>query len=111
MSNRKYPAQTDPLTLKVFKVLGEPNRLCILRWLGERSEPNSVREVAKCCDVDLSVVSRHLSLMKDAGILTAEKRGKEVYYSVNARVVAQTLRSIADYLENCCQPKKGEPKK
>jgi ArsR family transcriptional regulator len=107
MNNRKYPTQAEALTLKVFKVLGEPNRLCMLRWLSESSEPNSVREVAKCCDVDLSVVSRHLSLMKEAGVLKAEKRGKEVYYSVNASVV-QTLRALADYLENCCQPKKGK---
>lgn len=78
-----------------FKALCEPNRLCILAWLSKHSEPQSVKAVASCCEVDLSVVSRHLSLMRDAGILESERRGKEVCYSIKRQIVSETLRSIA----------------
>ncbi len=41
-------------------------------------------------------------MLRDAGILQAEKRGKEVYYSVRCENVVDTLRRIADALEACC---------
>ncbi|MCC3859681.1 ArsR/SmtB family transcription factor [Pseudemcibacter aquimaris] len=86
----------------VFKALGDPNRMKILNTLCDRDCPCSVGEVACCCTVDMSVVSRHLSTLKNAGIITAEKRGKEVFYHVNRSDVAALLRDIADRLEKPC---------
>ncbi len=48
------------------------------------------------------MVSRHLAMLRDAGILSAEKRGKEVYYTVRCEEVVGLLRRIADALEACC---------
>jgi len=89
---------------KVFKALGDRNRLAIFQHLCDccqtgRQESN-VKEISTCCDVDLSVVSRHLSHLKKAEILNSTKRGKEVLYSLNGKKVAQNLRSLADYIEN-----------
>lgn len=89
---------------EVFKALCDGNRLTILTWLGERPEPQPVREIACCCNVDLSVVSRHLAILRDAGLLRADKRGKEVLYSIDARSAVAMLRALADYLEQCCPP-------
>ena len=55
--------------------------------------------------VDFSVVSRHLSQLKRAGLVETEKQGREVYYSFRSDVLVKTLRSIADALENCCPAK------
>ncbi len=41
-------------------------------------------------------------MLRDAGILSAEKRGKEVYYSVCYGEVVTKLRAIADAIESCC---------
>ena len=62
----------------------------------------AVSEVARCCPINISVVSRHLSTLRDAGILTSEKRGKEVRYSVVVSALVERLRAIADALEGCC---------
>jgi ArsR family transcriptional regulator len=95
----------DPeISPRFFKALCDDNRLAILRWLGEKGQACAVRDIACCCDVDLSVVSRHLALMREAGILRAEKRGKEVLYSVDAQSVVRLLRSLADWIERCCPP-------
>jgi len=65
--------------------------------------PQTVSEVAGCCPTDLSVVSRHLATLCDAGILEAEKPGKEVYYSICYLELATTLRAMADAIESCCR--------
>ncbi len=40
--------------------------------------------------------------LEDAGILTAERRGKQVYYEVRYAVLVQSLRDLADAIEACC---------
>lgn len=87
---------------ELFKALSDPNRLVLLTYLSERQEPSTVSEAAECCSVDMSVVSRHLATMRDAGLLNAEKRGREVYYSVPRQELAAQLRAMADALESCC---------
>ena len=90
---------------KFFKALSDPNRIAILIHLASCCEAHTVSRLAECCPVDISVVSRHLAILREAGILDAEKRGKEVYYSVRFPELEKTLRSIADAIRACC-PKK-----
>jgi len=87
---------------RMFKALSDPNRVSILIKLTECCAPNTVSEVAECYSLDLSVVSRHLAMLRDAGIIKAEKRGKEVFYTVCYDSLAGTLRQIADAIESCC---------
>jgi ArsR family transcriptional regulator, arsenate/arsenite/antimonite-responsive transcriptional repressor len=90
---------------KFFKALCDPRRLAILARLAGMCEPCTVTGIAACCPTDLSVVSRHLAILREAGILEAEKRGKEVYYSVRYPVLVNTLRALADGIEACCVKK------
>ena len=96
----------EVLSPRIFKALCDPNRLQILAWLAERGGPCAVSDVAECCSVDLSVVSRHLAVLRDAGVLGAHKQGRHVLYSVRGPELAQVLRSIADCLDACCPPQK-----
>jgi hypothetical protein len=41
-------------------------------------------------------------MLREAGILKAEKHGKEVYYSVPYEELVATLRQLADAIEGCC---------
>jgi ArsR family transcriptional regulator len=89
-----------------FKALADPNRLAIFDHFCRCSRTgtlqSNVNEVSTCCDVDLSVISRHLKSLKNAGVLSAEKKGKQVFYSLNANDIAKTLRDLADEIEGCC---------
>ena len=93
----------------LFKALGESHRLAILDHLCQcavrGTHQLSVSEIGSCCDLDLSVVSRHLCQLKVAGVLQAKKEGKEVRYSGNASVLAKALRNLADTVQRCCQKK------
>ena len=93
---------------RFFKALCDPNRIALLIRLAACGKPCTVTEIACCCPTDLSVVSRHLAVLRDAGVLICEKRGKEVFYAVRYDDLAGTLRAIADAIEGCCgKPKKG----
>ncbi len=96
------PGLADSLSPGVFKALADPNRVAILTRLAESGEKQTVTDVACCCPVDISVVSRHLGVLRDAGILEAQKRGREVFYSVRIDKLTTLLRNLADALDACC---------
>jgi len=87
------------LSHQLFRALGDPTRVRLLDLLAERCRACSVSELAACLDVDLSVVSRHLALLRAAGVLRATKTGRNVLYEIQFDAVAEILRGIADTLE------------
>jgi ArsR family transcriptional regulator len=84
----------------LFKALGDQNRMALFERLCSKKGKNSVKELSTCCDLDLSVVSRHLAHLKKAGALNARKDGREVLYEVNGKELAANLRALADYIES-----------
>jgi len=94
----------DLLEPRFFKALGDGNRIALLARLAACCRPCSVGEIACCCPVDVSVVSRHLAVLRDAGLVDAQRQGKEVHYSVRYDVLARTFRHIAEAIEACCPP-------
>jgi DNA-binding transcriptional ArsR family regulator len=89
---------------KLFKALCDPTRVAVLSRLTELAKESTVTQIASCCTVDLSVVSRHLSVLREAGIVESEKRGKEVYYRVRYQDLSASLRALADAIDSCCPP-------
>jgi ArsR family transcriptional regulator, arsenate/arsenite/antimonite-responsive transcriptional repressor len=85
----------------LFKALCDPVRISIIATLAAKAEPLRVSDITDCCGIDFSGVSRHLKILKDAGILSAEKRGREMVYSLDAEDLAATLRAVADALVAC----------
>ncbi|MCE7973458.1 MAG: transcriptional regulator [Leptolyngbya sp. PLA1] len=90
----------------LFGALADPTRASLIACLAKCGRGCSVGEVAECCSVDLSVVSRHLSLLARAGVLEAKKEGRTVIYRVRYAELCRSLRSLADAVEECC-PEKG----
>jgi ArsR family transcriptional regulator, arsenate/arsenite/antimonite-responsive transcriptional repressor len=88
----------SPRMVVVLKSLAHSKRLELVQRLIACGRPCGVTELNECCPVDFSVVSRHLAILRDAGILRAEKKGREVYYSVISSV-AHRLRRLADAME------------
>lgn len=95
------PNLADLLDPRLFRALADANRLCLFMRLAACGEPRTVGELHSCCPVDLSVVSRHLAILRDAGALESTKRGKEVYYRVNFERLVPLMRGIAGVLETC----------
>lgn len=100
----RRPAGANLADPRFFKALCDPNRLAMLFRLARSRKPCTVSEVAACCPTDLSVVSRHLGILRDAGILEGTKRGREVHYTVCYAAIIAAFRALADAIEICCEP-------
>ncbi|MHB1345485.1 MAG: ArsR/SmtB family transcription factor [Thermoleophilia bacterium] len=94
-------ALDDVLETGLFRALADPTRVAVLGALLD-GDHATVSEVARCCPVDLSVVSRHLGVLRDAGVLGSEKQGREVRYRLRVSALVDTLRELADSIERCC---------
>ncbi len=92
----------DLLSPRLFKALSDPRRLQLFVRLAGEGCACTVGQLADGSGVDLSVVSRHLAVLRDAGVITCEKRGKEVWCKVQTGEVARVLRDLADALDACC---------
>ena len=82
------PSQGDP-----FDALGDPNRRAIVEQL--RAGDRSVQELADALPISRPAVSRHLKLLKDAGLVVEEPRGARRIY----RLHDEGVRAVRDYLE------------
>ena len=101
---------------RIFKALSDAHRLKLLETLCTCGCEQSVGELDRCCEVDLSVVSRHLTQLREAGLVQADRRGRSVFYSANGSMIADALRKLADDFEacgSCCgaSASKHKPKK
>ncbi len=92
----------DLLDPELFKALCDPTRVQLVACLCKCGRPCAVSEIAECCSVDLSVVSRHLQLLERAGVLVSSKQGRTMYYSVKFEHLSSVLRDLADAIESCC---------
>lgn len=69
----------------IFKALAHPTRLFIVDQLS--FEEKCVCELTGMIGADTSTVSKHLSILKNVGIVADEKRGSMVFYSLKMRCV------------------------
>ena len=85
----------------LFRALCDPTRLRLLGRLALARRPQTVTEVAGCCGVHLSGVSRHLACLRDVGVVEAVREGREVRYSLRREELTAALRGLADAIDGC----------
>ena len=86
----------EVLSARLFKALSEPNRLALVLRLAEADCECTVSEMTSCCEVDLSVVSRHLKVLRHAGVVEARRDGKQVRYRLRREALAELFGRLAD---------------
>lgn len=77
----------------LFSALADPTRCRVVEMLHERSRP--VHELAAAFDISRPAISRHLKVLKDAGLVVEEKSGRENVYSLQRT----RLKPMQDWLE------------
>jgi len=82
---------------RAFKVLGVDTRVRIVQLLKRRSL--CVNALARQLGVTSAAVSQHLRVLRDAGLVTAEKKGYYVHYQVNGRALVRLRTMATDLLE------------
>jgi ArsR family transcriptional regulator len=91
-------ATLRPAADAIFKALGSPARLTIARTLidGERC----VCDLVEACGLGWSTTSKHLEVLREAGVVSSEKRAQKIFYRLELACVADFIRC----LDSVCAP-------
>jgi DNA-binding transcriptional ArsR family regulator len=84
-----------------FKALADPTRREILRLLATGDLPAG--ELGERFDISQPAVSRHLAVLRAAGLVTARREGQNVMYALDTTVMQDVVRFLIDL----AVPKKG----
>lgn len=82
---------------KVFVALGDEHRQRILLTF-DKGERLTVGQIAEVATLSRPAVSHHLKILREAGVLLAERAGREVYLRVNRALLEETLDSVLEFV-------------
>jgi ArsR family transcriptional regulator, arsenate/arsenite/antimonite-responsive transcriptional repressor len=88
----------DRRTVNIFRALSHPSRLRIVKMLEGREL--CVCEVRSVLELSTSTVSKHLSLLCDAGLIVDAKDGKWVNYKLNTAAGDMLIRHLLSALKH-----------
>ncbi len=77
-----------------MKALSDPTRRKILSML--KAGKMSAGDILAEFDISGASISHHLSILKDVGLVSDDKRGKYIYYEINTSVLEEILTWIAE---------------
>ena len=87
---------TDRELALIFKALAAPARITMIQLLKRRAL--CVGALAKSLGVTPGAVSQHLGILKDAGLVEAEKRGYFMHYHVNSKTLDRWKEALEQFL-------------
>jgi len=82
---------------RAFTALGDEHRQRILLTF-ERGERLNAGRIAEVSTLSRPTVSHHLKLLREAGVLSSEKIGKEVFYWVNKPFLEESLEAVLGFI-------------
>lgn len=84
--------------IKVFKAVSDKNRVRIIKMLESREL--CVCEITEILDLAPSTVSKHLSILKEANLISDDKVGKWVNFKINQEIDKEYIKSIITILKD-----------
>jgi DNA-binding transcriptional ArsR family regulator len=84
-----------------FKALSDPTRREILKLL--RNGPKTSGEIAEKFPSAWATISRHLAVLRDAGLILSERNGQQIVYELNTTV----FDDVVNHLLEWTRPSKG----
>ena len=91
---------------RIFEALASTPRRSILAYLSEASL--TAGEIAARFEISKPAVSQHLTVLENAGLVTSEKKGQYVHYSLVPDHLANTLNAYAQEVCPVSKPLKTE---
>lgn len=82
---------------KFLHVIGERNRLKTLHLLKDGEK--CVCEIIEYLDTTQSLVSNHLKVLRDAGLVESRQEWKKIYYSINRKTFKKYNSLLTDFLK------------
>jgi ArsR family transcriptional regulator len=83
---------------QIIKAMAHPSRLFIIEELSKRK--CCVNELTEMIGADTSTVSKHLSVLKNAGLVADEKRANSIFYSLRCPCIMDFVGCVEDVLSS-----------
>jgi ArsR family transcriptional regulator, arsenate/arsenite/antimonite-responsive transcriptional repressor len=83
---------------KIIKAMSHSSRLFIIEELSKKER--CVGELTAMIGADASTVSKHLSVLKNAGLVMVEKRGNSIFYSLRVPCIMQFMGCVEEVLSS-----------
>jgi ArsR family transcriptional regulator len=93
---------------RIFRALADETRRDILRLL--RDGPLTSGDIATRFSSSWPTVSRHLALLRDAGLVVTERRGQEIRYELNTSVFQDVIQHLIEWTRPTVQGAGRRPK-
>ncbi len=74
--------------MKILQAIAEPTRLAIVRQLASDGEVCAC-DFTDCCGVSQPTVSHHLKVLREANVVSCERRGTWIYYRLESKAAAR----------------------
>ena len=85
-----------PTSNAVFRALADQTRRDILQAL--RSGPRTSGEIANRFESSWPTISRHLAILRDAGLVSTRRRGSEIHYELNTSVFEDLVQHLMEWV-------------
>jgi ArsR family transcriptional regulator len=83
---------------QVFTALGDEHRQRILLMF-QTNEELTIKDIAEQVPLSRTAVTHHIRALRESGVLTAEKRGKEVYLRPDPKRVLDAIEALRSYIK------------
>jgi DNA-binding transcriptional ArsR family regulator len=90
---------------RILRAIAHPTRLFIVHELSQTQK--CVRELTEMVGADISTVSKHLTVLRNAGIVQDEKRGSQIFYKLKMPCVLNFLSCVESVIEASAREQLG----
>lgn len=89
----------------LLRAITHPLRISMLNFIHE-NEPVQVQNIHSGLNLDQSITSQHLKILRDSGLVTTDREGKFIYYQINRNAMLRSLETIRRFDETTLSSRK-----
>lgn len=84
---------------EILRALAHPLRMTILEFI-DRNESVNVNKIYNTLNLEQSITSQHLRILRLAGLVNTERDGKFIHYSIDYDKMGNTIHAVRSFLKN-----------
>lgn len=94
--DKQTELEIHDLHARICKAIADPKRLLIINEL--RNGPLTVNELADALELSQSNTSQHLAILRERGVVQADREGASVYYSLRSKKVLKAIDLLREFM-------------